>query len=87
MLVGVTENAEPPADVCSAKGCRESARWALRWNNPKLHPPERRKTWLACEEHRASLGEFLHVRGMLRETEPFGPPTGPAEPRADGSTG
>ncbi|HEU5108993.1 MAG TPA: acetone carboxylase [Micromonosporaceae bacterium] len=53
--------------VCSAKGCRAPARWALRWNNPKLHPPQRRKTWMACDEHRASLGDFLSVRGFLRE--------------------
>jgi hypothetical protein len=45
--------------------------WALRWNNPKLHPPERRKTWLACEEHREQLTEFLGRRGLLRETEPI----------------
>ena len=56
---------------CSAKGCRASAKWRLRWNNPKLHPPERRKTWLACEDHRESLGTFLDVRGLLREVEPF----------------
>ena len=55
--------------TCSAKGCRERATWALRWNNPKLHPPERRKTWLACEAHRAQLSEFLDARGCLRETE------------------
>jgi len=54
---------------CSAKGCRNPATWALRWNNPKLHPPERRKTWLACEEHRQSLGDFLGVRGFLREID------------------
>ena len=29
---------------------------------------DRRKVWLACEEHRASLGEFLSVRGFLRDT-------------------
>jgi hypothetical protein len=57
--------------ICSAKGCREPARWALLWNNPKLHTPERRKTWTACEEHRQSLGDFLSARGFLRETEPF----------------
>lgn len=57
-----------PDLVCSAKGCRTPATWALRWNNPKLHPPERRKTWLACETHVQSLGEFLSVRGFLRET-------------------
>ena len=56
--------------ICSAKGCRQPARWALRWNNPKLHPPERRKTWLACDDHRDSLSEFLNARGFLRETEP-----------------
>lgn len=59
-----------PDLVCSAKGCRTPAVWALRWNNPKLHPPERRKTWLACDEHRETLGDFLSVRGFLRETVP-----------------
>jgi hypothetical protein len=56
--------------TCSARGCQAEAVWALRWNNPKLHTPERRKTWLACEEHRESLGGFLGVRGFLREIEP-----------------
>ena len=59
-----------PNLVCSAKGCGADATWALRWNNPQLHPPERRKTWLACEKHRDSLGDFLTVRGFLRETVP-----------------
>ena len=54
--------------VCSAKGCRRPATWAHLWNNPKLHTPERRKVWLACEEHRTSLGEFLSVRGFLKDT-------------------
>ncbi|HKS98246.1 MAG TPA: hypothetical protein VJT31_01850 [Rugosimonospora sp.] len=58
-----------PALTCSAKGCREPARWALRWNNPKLHAPERRKTWLACDTHRVTLGDFLTARGFLREVE------------------
>lgn len=55
--------------VCSAKGCTDSATYDLRWNNPKLHTPDRRKSWLACEEHRSTLGEFLQVRGFLREIE------------------
>jgi hypothetical protein len=54
-------------DICSAKGCQSSAVWALRWNNPKLHTPARRKVWLACEEHKASLSDFLGARGFLRE--------------------
>lgn len=56
--------------VCSARGCRAAAVWALRWNNPKLHAPERRKTWLACEGHRDDLERFLGVRGFLREVGP-----------------
>ena len=60
--------------TCSARGCQAEAAWSLLWNNPKLHTPERRKTWLACEEHRATLGEFLEVRGFLRAVEPA--PTG-----------
>lgn len=61
---------EVPGLVCSAKGCRRPASWALRWNNPKLHPPERRKTWLACPDHRDDLAGFLDLRGMLREVVP-----------------
>ncbi|MFD6419124.1 hypothetical protein [Streptomyces sp. NPDC060194] len=53
--------------TCSAKGCRADARWVLAWNNPKLHTPERRKTWLACEEHREHLSQFLGVRGFLKD--------------------
>ena len=56
--------------VCSAKGCRQTATWAHLWNNPKLHTPDRRKVWLACDEHRTSLGDFLSVRGFLAETVP-----------------
>jgi hypothetical protein len=56
--------------ICSAKGCRAPARWALRWNNPKIHPAERRKTWLACDAHREHLAAFLSARGFLRETDP-----------------
>ncbi len=52
---------------CSARGCRSAAVWALRWNNPKIHGPERRKTWLACQTHVDHLASFLSMRGMLRE--------------------
>jgi hypothetical protein len=65
--VGVDEPAVPDL-VCSARACSRHAVWALRWNNPKLHTPERRKTWLACEDHLESLSQFLSMRGFLRET-------------------
>jgi len=57
--------------TCSAKGCTDDAVWELRWNNPKLHTPDRRKSWLACEAHRGTLSDFLSARGFLREVEPL----------------
>ena len=59
--------------ICSAKGCTAAAAWELRWNNPKLHTPERRKVWLACAEHKSSLGDFLAARSFLREVVPHQP--------------
>ncbi|MGI5449064.1 hypothetical protein ACQEVM_25520 [Streptomyces sp. CA-243310] len=63
-----------PADIptCSAKGCRDAAVWVLAWNNPTLHTPERLKTWLACEEHREHLSQFLGVRGFLKDVVRLG---------------
>jgi hypothetical protein len=58
-------NDEKP--ICSAKDCRTPAVWVLAWNNPKLHTPERRKTWLACNEHREHLSQFLDMRGFLKD--------------------
>jgi hypothetical protein len=49
----------------------EPAAYALRWNNPRIHPPERRKTWLACAAHREHLTGFLSARGFLREVDPL----------------
>ena len=56
--------------MCSAKACRSNALWGLKWNNPKLHTTDRRKTWLACDVHRTSLQDYLNLRGFLRETVP-----------------
>ncbi len=57
--------------LCSAKGCTAPASWVLAWNNPKIHTPDRRKEWLACDTHRDSLGAFLSARGFLRDTLPL----------------
>ncbi len=51
--------------TCSAKGCRQSPSYAVVWNNPKVHTPEREKIWLACEDHREWLASFLDKRGFL----------------------
>jgi hypothetical protein len=65
----VTGSGEPLR--CSAKGCRAAAEFAVVWNNPRIHPPDREKTWLACPEHRQSLADFLRARGFLRRVDPL----------------
>jgi hypothetical protein len=57
--------------ICSSRGCRATASYAVVWNNPKIHPPEREKVWMACEEHRQSLADFLAARSFLRRVEPL----------------
>jgi hypothetical protein len=83
---------EPP--ICSAKDCRTAAVWVLAWNNPKIHPPERRKTWLACDDHREHLSQFLGMRGFLKGVVPLaqweshaGTPAGGPATEADETTG
>ena len=34
----------------------------------RIHAPDRRKIWLACDEHRESLETFLGARGFLKDT-------------------
>lgn len=72
--MGGHDDGDAPADEpvrCSRKGCTAPAQWVLVWNNPKVHTPERRKTWVACDEHRDYLTRFLDARGFMRETVPF----------------
>jgi hypothetical protein len=68
--VGVERDAASP--VCSAKGCRAEATWVLGWNNPRLHRPQRRKAWTACDGHKEHLTQFLEARGFLRQVVPIG---------------
>jgi hypothetical protein len=67
------------SSLCSAKGCQAPAEWLLEWNNPKVHTPDRVKTWAACAEHRTSLGDFLTARGFLRQVVPFEEPGSAAD--------
>ncbi len=59
----------PETLTCSSRGCGNEAVWQLLWNNPKIHTPDRRKVWLACDEHKDSLSDFLNRRSFLREVE------------------
>lgn len=62
-------SADGPGElICSAKGCTEPALHQILWNNPKIHTPDRRKTWLACGEHEEHLRTFLSARDFYRET-------------------
>ena len=65
------EDAGEAAPQCSAKGCRAPAMWAVRWRNPKIHEPGRRKIWLACDAHRAHLSGFLDRRGFPHDVVPL----------------
>ena len=47
---------------CSRAGCAADARWIVEWRNPRIHSPERRKQWAACDEHVGYLREFLAAR-------------------------
>ena len=47
---------------CSRAGCRAPAEWRIDWRNPRIHSADRRKTWVACDEHVSYLREFLAAR-------------------------
>jgi hypothetical protein len=49
---------------CSAAGCTAAAAWRINWRNPRLHPADRVKVWLACDVHRETLGSYLGTRGF-----------------------
>jgi hypothetical protein len=59
------------AAICSARGCRAPASWAVVWHNPRLHGPDREKVWVACGEHKGPLADYLAVRSFLMRVEPL----------------
>ena len=65
------EAADTVGPVCSAKGCSAQGQWVLAWNNPKVHDPTRRKAWVACDDHRTHLTQFLDSRRFLRAIVPL----------------
>lgn len=77
---------EDETPICSAKDCRQPARHVLVWNNPKVHTADREKTWVACDAHRQSLGDYLDVRGFLKRIDPL-TDASTAGPEGGSSTG
>ena len=64
-----------PAATCSRAGCREPALWRVEWRNPKIHSPDRRKIWVACDEHRDYLRDYLAARDFPVAVWPMVPLT------------
>lgn len=62
---------EPTAPICSRAGCTADAVWNVNWRNPKIHGPERVKVWLACDEHREYLSEYLSTRDFPVQVTPL----------------
>jgi hypothetical protein len=61
----------PEVPTCSRAGCREAASWRIDWRNPRIHAVDRRKTWLACDEHVDFLRGFLASRDFPLEVGPL----------------
>lgn len=74
--------------ICSRKGCSDEAAWSLLWNNPRIHAPERRKTWAACADHVGWFETYLGDRGLWKETRRLNSVVGdPTADSADDPTG
>ncbi|MER3386667.1 MAG: hypothetical protein RIA38_01640 [Microcella pacifica] len=57
---------------CSRSGCRAAAEWAVNWRNPRIHGVDRVKVWLACDEHRDYLYDYVDARGFPVTLTPAG---------------
>lgn len=68
ILGSLQQNPAHEIAKCSRKGCQVTGCWQVIWNNPKVHTPDRRKIWLACDEHRTYLEQFLASRSFWIET-------------------
>jgi hypothetical protein len=49
---------------CSRASCDAAAAWNVNWRNPRIHPEDRVKIWLACDEHKEFLRDYLASRGF-----------------------
>ena len=52
----------PTSLRCSRAGCAATAEWNVNWRNPRIHSLDRVKVWLACDEHRDYLRDYLLAR-------------------------
>ncbi|MEU1973731.1 hypothetical protein ABZ477_18900 [Microbacterium sp. NPDC019599] len=66
------------AAICSRAACRATASWRIDWRNPRIHTADRRKTWVACDEHVDYLRDFLATRDFPVEVAPLRTESEPA---------
>ena len=50
------------------------AAWNVNWRNPRIHGPERVKIWLACDDHRDYLRDYLDARDFPVVVTPLASP-------------
>jgi hypothetical protein len=62
---------DDPQAQCSRAGCRSSAVWRIQWRNPRIHAEDRRKVWVACDEHRDFLHDYLAAREFPVSVSPL----------------
>ena len=72
-LLGLGGSGEP-STRCSSAGCTADATWRVNWRNPRIHSADRVKVWLACDAHRATLGDYLSTRGFPVVVSPLDEP-------------
>jgi hypothetical protein len=61
-VIGFGDSPDGSTPRCSRAGCGSAATAAVNWRNPKIHSADRVKTWLACDEHREYLRDYLATR-------------------------
>ncbi len=73
-MIGGFLGSGDPGSRCSSSGCTADAMWRVNWRNPRIHGPERVKVWLACDDHREHLGQYLATRGFPVVVTPLAEP-------------
>ena len=71
-MIGFDDGLTEP--ICSRAGCRLRAGGTVNWRNPRMHGVERVKIWLACDEHRDYLHDYLEARDFPVVISPLSRP-------------
>lgn len=72
MIPAPDESDAAPEPICSRAGCGQPATMQVIWRNPRIHTADRRKIWLACDEHVGYLRDYLAARAFPVAVAPFG---------------